>query len=219
MSQLIPADGATRRLAGYPTYAFGFGNTFVLAMDSNIADDATQLAWATQQLAGLDRKRYVNIVAFMHHPVYSSGPHGAAIIERPTQVVRDKWMPLFRQHKVRLIATGHEHLYEHFVERWRDANGSWQRIDQIVSGGGGAPLYAYQGEPDLRAYLAAGAKDSLRVAHIARPGPNKGDNPHHYVIVHVDGDRLWLDVQSVDWGIGFSPYRSNRATLRDSTPP
>ena len=44
VGQLIPADGATRRLAGYPTYAFGYGNTFVIAFDSNIAEDSTQLA-------------------------------------------------------------------------------------------------------------------------------------------------------------------------------
>ena len=27
---------------GYPTYAFGYGNTFVLAFDSNIAADSVQ---------------------------------------------------------------------------------------------------------------------------------------------------------------------------------
>ena len=30
MQSLIPPDGAVRRLDGYPTYAFGYGNTFVL---------------------------------------------------------------------------------------------------------------------------------------------------------------------------------------------
>lgn len=57
MAQLIPPDGATRRLAGYPAYAYGYGNTFVLAIDSNIAEDSVQFAWATSQLAGLDRWR------------------------------------------------------------------------------------------------------------------------------------------------------------------
>ena len=36
MSSMIPPESASRRLAGYPTYAFGYGNTFVLALDSNI---------------------------------------------------------------------------------------------------------------------------------------------------------------------------------------
>lgn len=217
MAQLIPADGATRRLSGYPTYAFGYGNTFVLALDSNIADDSVQFAWATEQLRGLDRSRYAIVVAFFHHPVYSSGPHGAAIVERPTAVLRERWMPLFRQHRVRLLITGHEHLYEHWVERYRDSAGVRHRMDQLVTGGGGAPIYQYLGEPDLRAYRAAAA-DSVRVEHLVRPGPDRGDNPYHYVVVTVDGDRMWLDVESVDWGVGFAPYRSNRAVLRDSVP-
>jgi Calcineurin-like phosphoesterase len=218
MAHLIPADGATRRLNGYPTYAFGFGNTFVLAIDSNIGEDSVQFAWASAQLQGLDRRRYRNVVAAFHHPVFSSGPHGAAIIERQTATMRAKWMPLFRRHNVKLLVTGHEHLYEHWVERYRGAGGSIHRMDQLVTGGGGAPLYPYMGQPDLRAYRAETGADSSRVQHLVRPGPERGDNPYHYVVVFVNGDRISLQVVSVDWGQGFAPYRSNRATLSDSVP-
>jgi hypothetical protein len=218
VAQLIPPDGATRRLNGYPTYAFGYGNTFVLAFDSNIAADSTQFAWARAQLEGLDRTRYPLIVAFFHHPAYSSGPHGGAIIERPTAEVREKWMPMFRKHGVQLLVTGHEHLYEHWVERYRDASGVRRRMDQLVTGGGGAPLYVYRGEPDLRPYYAATGADSARVDHLVKPGMEQGSNPYHFVIVHVDGERISLEVQSVDWGAGFAPYRSNRAVLRDTLP-
>ncbi len=218
MANLIPPDGATRRLAGYPTYAFGYGNTFVLALDSNIPDDSVQFAWGRAQLEGLDRRRYTNVIAFFHHPVYTSGPHGAAVTERQTASMRARWMPLFRKQRVRLLVTGHDHLYEHYVERYRDSSGVTHRMDQLVTGGGGAPLYAYMGEPDLRAYIAAGGADSVRVEHLVRPGMSRGDNPYHFVVITVDGDRLSLEVLSVDWGTGFAPYRSNRATLRDTLP-
>ncbi|HSL68930.1 MAG TPA: hypothetical protein VK864_01745, partial [Longimicrobiales bacterium] len=201
---------------GYPTYGFGFGNTFVLAIDSNIAGDSVQLNWANAQLGGLDRKRYRNIVVFFHHPVFSSGPHGGPTVERSTRILRERWMPLFRKHHVRLLVTGHEHLFEHWVERYRDERGDWHRMDQLVTGGGGAPIYAYTGEPDLTAYRAASPADSVRVQHLVRPGIERGENPYHYVIVHVAGERLSLEVQSVDWGQGFSPYRSNRAVLSDT---
>lgn len=216
VSRLIPADGATRRLDGYPTYAFGYGNTFVLALDSNIADDPTQFAWAAAQLEGLDRERYVHVVAFFHHPAYSSGPHGAARVERPTAAVRARWMPLFRERGVDLVFTGHEHLFEHWIERYLDPTGRWRRIDQIVTGGGGAPLYSYRGEPDLRPYLAEAAADSVRVTHLVRPGPERGDNPYHYVVVHVDGAEVWMEVIGVDWGRDFRPYRSSRTSLSDT---
>ncbi len=218
VAQLIPPDGATRRLAGYPTYAFGFGNTFVLAFDSNIAADSTQFGWARAQLAGLDRARYPNVIAFFHHPAFSSGPHGGAIVERPTAAVRDWWMPLFRAHGVQLLVTGHEHLYEHWIERYRDAQGARRRMDQLVTGGGGAPLYPYRGEPDLRGYVAASGADSARVDHLVRPGMEAGDNPYHFVVVNVDGAQMSLELFSVDWGAGFAPYRSNRAVLRDASP-
>ncbi|MEQ1690930.1 MAG: metallophosphoesterase [Gemmatimonas sp.] len=219
MSQLIPADGATRRLAGYPTYAFGYGNTFVIAFDSNIADDSTQFAWIRAQLEGLDRRRYTHVVASFHHPAYSSGPHGGSIVERPTAAVRARYMPLFRKHGVELLVTGHEHFFEHWVERYRDASGTVRRIDQIVTGGGGAPLYSYQGEPDLRAYVTAAGTDSVRMQHLVRPGMEPGDNAYHYVVVHVDGARVWLDVVGIDWGRGYQPYKSARTSLSDGPPP
>jgi hypothetical protein len=115
-----------------------------------------------------------------------------------------------------LLLTGHEHLFEHWVERWTDATGT-HRIDQIVSGGGGAPLYPYTGEPDLRAYLRADSASRLRVEHLARPSVDAGGNPYHYLVVHVDGERIWVDVVGVEFGRGYAPYRSARAVLADST--
>jgi hypothetical protein len=214
---LIPADGATRRLSGYPTYAFGYGNTFVIAFDSNIAEDSVQFMWVQQQLEGLDRTRYQHVVVFSHHPAFSSGPHGGAIVERPTAAVRARYMPLFRKHKVRLLLTGHEHLFEHWVERYRDASGAPQRLDHVVSGGGGAPIYTYQGEPDTRPYIRAAGADSVRLTHLVKPGMQTGDNPYHFLVVHVNGNELSFDVVGVDWGRDFQPYRTARTVLSDST--
>lgn len=211
-ARLIPSDGSPRRLAGYPTYAFGYGNTFMLAADSDIPDDSAQLAWMRSQLAGLDRSRYRNVVVFFHHPPFSSGYHGGATLERQAASIREKWMPMFRQYHVRLLLTGHEHLYEHWVERYSDASGA-HRIDEIVSGGGGAPLYSYTGEPDLRAYVAANAAQKVALEHLARPSSEPGGNPFHYIVVHVDGDAISVDVVGVDWGKGFAPYRTNGVRL------
>jgi hypothetical protein len=201
-SKLMPPEGSPRRLSGYPTYTFGYGNTFFIAFDSNLVDDRLQLAWVTDQLEHLDRARYKHIVAFFHHPVFSSGPHGGvARVEPQTLAVRTSYMPLFRKHHVRLIVTGHDHLYDHWVERYID-NGVSYRIDSIVTGGGGAPLYAYNGEPDLADYVAAGQVQQVRVEHLAKPAPVAADNPHHFVIVQVDGDRLSLEMV----GIGPAPF-------------
>ncbi len=214
VNQLIPADNTPRRLSGYPTYAFGYGNTFVIAFDSNIAADDTQFAWVQAQVAGLDRKRYRHLIAFFHHPPFSSGPHGGAKVEPPAAELRKRYLPFFREQGFEVLFTGHEHLFEHWVEHY-EKDGQTRRMDQIVTGGGGAPLYAYKGEPDLRDYLKANADAKVQLDHLVRPGPNPGDNPYHYLIVRVDGDHLSVEVVGVDWGKNFAPYSSAHSALED----
>ena len=122
-------------------------------------------------------------------------------------------MPLFRMHNVRLIFAGHEHLFEHWIERSVDASGAPRRIDFIISGGGGAPIYAYQGEPDLRDYVQANQAEKVQLEHLVAPGQDLGENPYHFVIVQVDGTRISLEVIGVDWGRNFKPYRSRGTSL------
>lgn len=214
ISKLIPPDGSPRRLSGYPTYSFGYGNTFVIAFDADIAGDDKQFEWVKSQLAGLDRKRYVNVIAFCHQAPFSSGPHGGPSLEPPSAILRERYMPLFNANHVRILFSGHEHLFEHWVEHYSDASGA-HRMDLIVSGGGGAPIYAYTGEPDVSEFLKANAANHVTLDHLVKPSVDRGENPYHYLLVRVDGEKLDLQVLSVDWGAGYAPYRSNKTTLQD----
>ena len=224
MSRLIPPEGSPRRLNGYLTYAFGYGQLFAIAIDSNIAADAAQLAWVTDQLEHLDRARYKHVLVFFHHPVFSSGPHGGVApgesasptvdnVEVQTAAIRRLYGPLFRRHHVRMTISGHDHLYDHWIERYVNG-GQTYRTDHLVTGSGGAPIYVYRGEPEVAAYLAAGAQENVRLQHLAKPGATPAENPHHFVVVQVDGDRLSLEVV----GIGqrpFAPYGGRSTTALD----
>jgi hypothetical protein len=215
MSRLIPPEGSPRRLSGYPTYAFGFGNAFFVTFDSNVAGDPVQLAWVADQLEHLDRTRYRHVIAFFHHSPFSAGPHGGASaepapgtgvkapdrVEPQSTAIRTSYMPLFRKYHVGLLIAGHDHLFDHWVEHY-SAGAVTRRIDCLVTGGGGAPPYGYSGEPDLRPYLAAGASEDVRVTHLTKPGGPQ-ENPHHFVVIQVDGDRLSLEVV----GTGPTEYR------------
>jgi 3',5'-cyclic AMP phosphodiesterase CpdA len=210
VAQLIPPNGAHRRLDGFPCYAFGYGNSFFIALDSNLASNKTQLAWVTNQIQSLDRTRYTNLFVFFHHPPYSSGPHGGANLESATAWLRTNYMPVFRKYHATALFAGHEHFFEHWVERYQDAATNKFRIDVIVTGGGGAPLYGHRGEPKLTDYIADDKRAKIVVDHLVRPGPKPGDNPYHYVIVRVDGSTISFEVVGVDWGAEFKPYQSNR---------
>jgi Calcineurin-like phosphoesterase len=214
VSALIPQEGSPRRMPSATTYAFGYGNTFVIALDANVAADENQYQWVKSQLEGLDRTRYVNVIVFCHQAPFSSGPHGGANVEPPTVELRARYMPLFNAQHVRAVFSGHEHLFEHWVEHYSDANGA-HRMDLVVSGGGGAPIYAYSGEPDLSDYLKANEANKVTLLHLVKPSVERGLNPFHFVIVRVDGEKLGMEVIAVDWGSGFQPYRSNKVELRD----
>ncbi len=216
ISKLIPPEGTARRLNGYPTYTFGYGNSFFIALDSNIASDTVQLAWVVDQLEHLDRARYTHVFAFFHHPLFSSGPHsgiqppdpvtherGPDRVEPPTLAMRTLYAPIFRKYHVRMTISGHDHLFDHWVERYTDGGRSYRR-DDVLTGGGGAPIYTYQGEPQVDAYLQGAAEEHATLAHLARPGPKISDNPHHFTIIDVDGDRLSMEIVAV--GGTFAPY-------------
>jgi len=214
VANLIPPEGSPRRMPGGTAFSLGYGNTFVIALDADIAGDESQFQWVKSQLEGLDRKRYANVIVFCHQAPFSSGYHGGARVEQPTVDLRAKYMPLFNAHHVRMVFSGHEHLFEHWVERYSDASGP-HRMDLVISGGGGAPPYQYTGEPDLREYLKTNEATKVTLEHLVKPGIEPGLNPHHFVIVRVAGEKLDMEVIPVDWGRGFQPYRSNKVEMQD----
>ena len=211
MAKLWPAEGSPRRLTGYPTFSFGYGQMFFIAFDSDIADDPVQFDWVSKQLAGLDRLRFPMVVALFHHPPFTTGPHGGPIIENESAAIRRLYLPLFRTYHVRMTLAGHDHLYDHFVEHYDDETGR-HRMDHIVSGGGGGPIYTYRGEQDLQQLIPAAPHDV--VEHLVRPGALAGDNPHHFVIFEVDGERIWEKTVATV-ARPFTPLGQPRVELAD----
>ena len=84
-------------------YTIKSGNAEFFALDSNYMDPQ-QLDWLKKQLEGskADWK-----VAFFHHPLYSDGKfHG------PDTDLRALIEPIFQKFAVRVVLSGHEHIYE-----------------------------------------------------------------------------------------------------------
>jgi len=214
LSRFIPPDGSPRRLSGYPTYAVAYGHAFFLFLDSMVLDDAAQLAWARAQLEGLDRRRFLHVFAVFHHPPFSSGRHGGRTLERGSALLRERYLPLFRAHGVRMTLAGHEHLLEHWVERYA-RGGRRLRMDHLVTGGGGAPTDVYTAEPDLTAYREAHRAEQVDLEHLVRPGLTVAENPDHFLVLTVDGARLSVEVFAPGEP-AFGPYGAGRASLDDA---
>ena len=79
------------------------GGARFFALDSNYMKEE-QLDWLEKELKGSGSEWKI---AFFHHPLYSSGEkHGS------NTVLREQIEPLFVEHGVDVVFTGHEHFYE-----------------------------------------------------------------------------------------------------------
>ena len=85
-------------------------------------------AWLDKALADADNEPgLVWRVIVVHHGLWSSGPHGGNTLMRDANLG-----DVFRAHKIDLIISGHDHIYE---------RGFADGLAYLVSGGGGAPVY------------------------------------------------------------------------------
>jgi acid phosphatase type 7 len=105
----------------------------IIALDSTKPNDATQLAWLDSVLAN---NTAPCILAYYHHPRYSSGLHGSqdGSWDSRTRTYRTDVRPLYQpliNKKADIIIGGHDHNYERLV---------MDNTVQFVVGTGGAAL-------------------------------------------------------------------------------
>lgn len=93
---------------GHRYYSFKKGKVRFFALDSNYMDP-DQLNWLQNQLqASTDDWK----IAFFHHPLYSSGAkHGSAT------ELRALLEPLLVKYGVRIVFSGHDHVYERIQQQ------------------------------------------------------------------------------------------------------
>jgi hypothetical protein len=84
-------------------YTFSRQNVRFFALDSNQMDDG-QVAWLQRELEASDEDWKI---AFFHHPLYSSGARHGSETDLRTRIE-----PLFVEHGVRAVFSGHDHVYE-----------------------------------------------------------------------------------------------------------
>jgi hypothetical protein len=129
-------EGRTAGASGYfayfgapPYYSFDLGAWHLVSIDSesDIGPSSAQIEWMKRDL---DATTKPCILAYWHHPRWSSGRHGAQAGDRGRQTVA-LWSVL-AAHGATLVLNGHDHDYERFAPR--------DGIREFVAGTGGAAL-------------------------------------------------------------------------------
>ena len=148
---------------GEDYYRFQKGPVSFYALNSNYMDKK-QLDWLVAELKA-DNARWK--IAFFHHPPYSSAKrHGSDL------KIREVLHPIFIEHSVDVVFTGHDHFYE----RIKPQDG----IDYFVTGAGGkirrgdikkdSPLTEKGFDADLSFMLVEIVGDNMYFQVITRTG-------------------------------------------------
>ncbi len=129
-------EGRTAKSAGYfgyfgvpPYYSFDLGAWHLVSIDSeeDIRATSPQLEWLKKDL---DATTKPCILAYWHHPRWSSGTHGTQVRD-PGRRTGALWSVL-AAHRATLVLNGHDHDYERFAPR--------DGIREIIAGTGGGAL-------------------------------------------------------------------------------
>ena len=165
----VPPNGSSERPEAW--YAFDYGQAHFAVLDTNpesgsLDAGSEQRTWLEADLAE-SQARWKFVV--VHHPAYSSGYHKSNL------TIRKNLVPLCERFGVDMVLTGHEHCYERTWPLLQD-----HRVDrglvQVVSGGGGAPLYS------------VGRSDWTAVS----------ESVAHFCMVSINGGQLDLDVYDIE---------------------
>lgn len=151
-------------------YKFSKGDADFFALDSTYMPPA-QVEWVKKELEGSNAKWKI---PFFHHPIYSSGERHGSEVD-----LRALIEPLFIEHGVDVVFSGHEHFYE----RLKPQKGIY--------------------------YITEGGSAKLRRGNIRDNSEMtaKGfDTDNSFMIVEIDGDQMFFETISrkgtvVDSGI------------------
>ncbi|HQR19374.1 MAG TPA: metallophosphoesterase [Burkholderiaceae bacterium] len=127
--------GAAAGPSGRGYYSFDAGAWHVISLNSNVdaAPGSPQHAWLQNDLAASKARC---LLAYWHHPVFSSGPHGND--PRMVEVYR-----LLNRAGADIVLVGHDHIYERFAPQDADGRSDPQRgVRSFTVGTGGARLYS-----------------------------------------------------------------------------
>lgn len=141
-------------------YTFRKDDIEFFAVDSTYMS-TDQIKWLDKALA--DSKAPWK-VAYMHHPIYSSGRRHGSDVELRTFIE-----PLFIKYGVSVVLAGHEHFYErlkpqHDITYFTAGSAGKLRVGNITRG----PLYANGFDTDLSFMLFEQSGDDLHFQVISR---------------------------------------------------
>ncbi len=155
-------------------YSFDYGPAHFIVLDADILLMQRDVKGMEKETAWLenDLKTHQNAkwtFVLYHEPFWTNcSEYG----NEPVSPTIKYWKPLFEKYGVDMVFNSHFHTYERFTN---------DKIQYVVTGGGGAPLYVHVKKPEDRYPFTA----------VEKPGY------HHYMLVTVTQNQVKVLVKAV----------------------
>jgi hypothetical protein len=122
---------------GYYSYDLGYWHILALNSSGDVSAGSVQEQWVRADLAAHSNRC---TLAYFHHPLFSSGPHGH---ETSASRMKPIWQALYDA-GADVVLSGHDHTYERFAPQTSAGVLDMSRgIRQFVVGTGGGGLYEF----------------------------------------------------------------------------
>lgn len=143
--------GLNAGLSGLGYFSFDLGSWHIVSLNSNVpaGEGSAQMAWLRSDLAATAA---LCVLAYWHHPLFSSGPNGN------TPRMAEVWRVL-DEAEADVVLASHDHMYERFASQDALGRPDARGLRSFVVGTGGAnpyPLKNLQPNSELREHLTFG---------------------------------------------------------------
>jgi hypothetical protein len=170
-------------------YAFDYGNVHVISLDSQLSNrDPQQRAVMRDWLVDdLSHNTLDWTIVIFHHPPYSKGENHDSNLEQAEIDMRTTFTPIFENHGVDVVYSGHAHSYERswYLHGHRETSDTFDSAQHAQLNAGGSPANgqgeeAYQqvsvgsGQDDKAVYTVAGSAGKADELNPCPPGRSLG---------------------------------------------
>jgi len=150
-------------------------------------------SWLEEKLAASNKT--FKIIS-MHTPPVSFNVHQSDWDEsdwgRNLPKKRKRLLELFQKHGVQIIFSGHEHVFERNILKYKNhESDNEEEIQIIITGGGGSPIRDITDPEKMQDYLDHFKNEGLNITHVRQ------DGIHHYCVVEIDSQKIKIDVMEV----------------------
>ena len=195
------SDG--ERAEGEEWYSFDYGNVHVAVLNDTVLDESvlggSESQWLAADLAAVDRTKTPWVFVVHHRPFYTCQSN-----HRPDASLRQSWQPIFDQHHVDLVFTGHNHVYERSVPIRGLMGGEGMAASSEANG---IPVIDGQGLPSGTIYLvSAGAGAELYGVSTECGLTQAALSAHNYLRVDVDGLDITVAAINTDTGATIDTF-------------